>query len=112
MDLPKKLEKLFCFSFLPGSNSKNKKRKSSTGYLIGSPINNSPIKIQNTSRTKMSAAMSPKIAAVFCFVFTVVYCGKYKPIEVEIKKNEGGVPLKIFTVEELAKYDATDVSLT
>ncbi|XP_045183969.1 neudesin-like [Mercenaria mercenaria] len=57
----------------------------------------------------MSAAMSPVKTAFLIFVaFTAVYCGNYKPIEVEIKTNEGGVPLKIFSAEEIAKYDGTD----
>ena len=51
-----------------------------------------------------------KIAFVIFIVIETVLCGKYKPIEVEIKTNEGGEPLRIFTAEELAKYDGTDVS--
>lgn len=58
----------------------------------------------------MSATMSPATAFYFFVALTAVYGEKYKPLVVEIKTNEGGVPPKIFTAEELAKYDATDVS--
>ncbi|XP_060568842.1 uncharacterized protein LOC132727397 [Ruditapes philippinarum] len=60
----------------------------------------------------MSAAMSSiKTAFVIFILIKTVFSGKYKPVEVEIKTNEGGEPLKIFTAEELAKYDGTDVYL-
>lgn len=61
----------------------------------------------------MSAAMLAQSFLVFSTlcVFAVT-CEKYVPVKVEIETNEGGVPPKIFTAEEMAKYDASNVSNT
>lgn len=61
----------------------------------------------------MSAAMLAQcllVLSTLC-VFAVT-CEKYVPVKVEIETNEGGVPPKIFTAEEIAKHDASDVSNT
>ncbi|KAH3711719.1 uncharacterized protein LOC127857666 [Dreissena polymorpha] len=57
----------------------------------------------------MSAAMSSLTFLMFtCFGFSCVLCGKYVPVKVKIETHEGGVPPKIFTGEELSKYDASN----
>ena len=59
----------------------------------------------------MSAAMSAlKILVFTYFCVFIVSCEEYVPVKVDIETNEGGVPPKIFSVEEIAKYDASDVS--
>lgn len=59
----------------------------------------------------MSAAMSAIKFGFLSYVCVWTLCGaEYVPVKVEIETNEGGVPPKIFTAEEIAKYDASDVS--
>ena len=45
------------------------------------------------------------------FVFLVVVLADYQLKEVEVKNLKDGTPYKVFTDEEIAKYDGAKVSL-
>lgn len=57
-----------------------------------------------------SVKAAARFAGLAYFCVFLVQSEKYVPVRVEIETNDGGVPPKVFTAEEIAKYDASDVS--
>ncbi|KAL3875264.1 hypothetical protein ACJMK2_038186 [Sinanodonta woodiana] len=51
--------------------------------------------------------MTQFLSVIFCLLIPVL-CDKYKPIEIELQSEINGEPARIFTADEIRKYDGSD----
>ncbi|KAK3580758.1 hypothetical protein CHS0354_023043 [Potamilus streckersoni] len=56
----------------------------------------------------MAAPVMTQFLAVFACLLISIFCEKYKPIEIELQSEINGEPARIFTAEEIRKYDGSD----